>query len=544
MICLYDIGNTNYSNNGDMIMTPTECTIKHVAGGEYSFTMKHPFDENGRWQKIVREAIVKLPVPTETIENSYSGMEAWVYAASTDLVLRDSPSEPSSISYNQWISGGNYSAGSTVSNNGKNYRCRYYDDASAVSLIDPADTSWWTEIPTSTPGGAVVASVKANEDLYWVSGSTSDTWWKMSTYYGLQGYCKQSQLTNERHFTPSQNQPRIIKNQLFRIKTVNLKRQEGYIEIYGTHVSNDLSGVLVDEVNLVNVPVDMAIGRIMDRFMIDYQGMIATNLSSYETYTQEIKGKNALYCLLDKDSGIVPATNAKFTVDNWDLFVMRQTTVDRGYTIRAGKNVKGITWSEDTENLITRIVPVAKDAGGELLYLPEKWVDSSYISSYPVIYMERLMVKGQVGKPKNEDKSEVWTESDLLDEMRTKAGERYSIDLVDRVLTEVTVDLEPLENTAEYESLKSLENVSLYDTVLAIDTVLGKRQELIVSELEYDAIRQVVRGVKLTNNMNTSNRTVTGYDIANASISAEKLKDSVRDDLITEVVEIMPQYAG
>lgn len=542
MITVYSPLATSFTGNGAATLFPTECKIKRVAGGEYSFTMTHPIDPWGKYQKLVREAVVKLPVPEETIENSFSGMEAWVYDASEELVLRDEPSEPQLITYNTWSSDGQYATGDYVTFNGKNYRNIYFDETSIYATVSPENVAWWSPVPTMTHGGAVVATVKAGKSLYWISGGAEDEWWLMSTFYGVQGYCKQSLLTNERHLEPSQNQPRIITEQLFRIKSVSINRQEGFVEVYGVHVSNDLSGIIVDEVNMVNAPVNMAIGLIVDGFMMDYQGMIATNLDGEQTYTQNIQGKNGIYCLLDKDSGIVPRFNARFTVDNWDLFIMEQTNPDRGYRIRAGKNVKGINWQEKSDGLVTRIMPVAKAEGGENLYLPEKFVDSAHINSYPVIYMERLTVKGQVGKAKNEDESETWTEEDLLDEMRAKAEERFSIDNADLILTEITVDLEPLENTAEYAWLKDLLHVLLYDSVVVQDPEIGLNKTLIVSELEYDAIREVVTGVKLTNCLNAPSRSVTGYNVSNASIGTEKLKDSVIDDLVSNVVDIMPEF--
>ena len=49
MICVYDIGSANFQNNGDAILTPTKCTIKNVAAGQYDLTMEHPIDPDGKW---------------------------------------------------------------------------------------------------------------------------------------------------------------------------------------------------------------------------------------------------------------------------------------------------------------------------------------------------------------------------------------------------------------------------------------------------------------------------------------------------------------
>ena len=67
MICVYDIENSNYSNNGDAILMPTKCTIKNVAAGQYDLTMEHPIDPDNKWARLQPEAIIKAPIPAELI---------------------------------------------------------------------------------------------------------------------------------------------------------------------------------------------------------------------------------------------------------------------------------------------------------------------------------------------------------------------------------------------------------------------------------------------------------------------------------------------
>ena len=73
----------------------------------------------------------------------------------------------------------------------------------------------------------------------------------MSTTYGLEGYIKETQVEYEKHLTPSEIQPRIITDQLFRIKTVNRDSEARTVSITAQHVSYDLNGVLIDSVKVV-----------------------------------------------------------------------------------------------------------------------------------------------------------------------------------------------------------------------------------------------------------------------------------------------------
>ena len=543
MINVYDIGNDNYTGNGDAVLVPAEAKLKMVAGGNYDLTMTHPMDPDGKWKHLVPGAILKVPVPEEEIENAFAGMDADVYKVTTATDLREGPTEPSTITYPAWSITAYYSVGDKVSNNNKNYQCNYYDDTSAWAHIAPGSCNWWTEITRSTPGAAVLVSLPVDSELYFVEDVDS-SWYKMSTYYGIVGYVKKDKVTYDRHLTPSETQPRIITDQLLRITNATADTKGKTVSVTAQHVSYDLNGVIIKDISISVASPGMALARIVDGFMIPYPGTIATNLDSEEhgTYTGDIKGKSGMYALLDPDKGIVGTFDAAFKRDNWDLFVMEKTDTDRGFQLRRQKNLLGVNWTRKSDSLINRVVPVAKDEGGADLYLPEVWVDSPDISDYPVIRMEMLSMKEQVGKDKGTGDGSTWTEADLLTEMRKRAGERFSVDKVDQVITEVTVDFEMLGATAEYPEFKPLESVLLYDKVTVIDESIGLDTQLTVTELEWDALKKKVTAIKISNAEDRGGRSVTGYNVQAKSIGWSKLTDEVQGDIINQVKDMIPEY--
>jgi len=541
MISVFDIGNENYESNGNVILQPIEGTIKQVAGGNYDLTMTHQIDPQGKWKHLVPGAILKIPVPEEKIENAYSGYEADVYKTLDKTVMREEPVEPQTITYPTWPNTTMPSSGSQVgaktSYGGRNYKCIYWDPSSRGAGVPPPEISWWVQIPRQTSGAAVVASLSKGTELYLVE-TVDSTWYKMSTYYGLVGYVKRSDVTFVRHLSPSETKPRVITTQLFRIGKSTVDTKNRTVTVNAKHVSYDLNGVLIQNVKISQASPAMALGKIIDDFMIPYAGTIATNLTTEDdgTYTGEIKGKNGTFALLDPDQGIVSKFDAAYRRDNWDIFVMKKTETDRGFQIRYSKNMLGVNWSRDEDGLVTRIVPVAKNEKGDDLYLPAKWVDSIRINDYPVIKMERLTVKGQVGKDKGLGDDSTWTEMDLLAEMRTKAQERFTVDKVDQILEEITVDFEILGDTEEYMAMKGLEKALLYDTVSVINEEIGLDVKLFVSELEWDFIRQKIKALKLTNiNRYAGKATTTGYQVQAKSIGSGKLSDDVTEEIMDEV---------
>ena len=535
MICVYDPLTNDFSGNGKAVLMPTSGTVKMVAGGDYSFTMEHPIDPWGKWKFLKEEAIVRLPVPKETIENSFSGVEADVYKTNTDTELRDDTSEPETITYTSWSPLTTYQAGDKVTYVGKNYKCLRWDGTSYYSTVPPSSNhTWWQEIANKTNGATVLVTLPSGSELYFVE-DVDGTWYKMSTYYGIVGYIKKSKLTYYKHTSQTENEPRTITEQLFRIREVSVDRDNGKVSVSGKHVSYDLNGDLVEDMTISQASAAMAIARVMENLSFEYRGTIATNIDSDSdtTFSGTFKMKNGMHCLIDPDAGIVPTFNAKFTRDNWDLFVMENNSTDRGLRIRYGKNVNGITWKRKTDSLVTRVIPKAKKADGSDLFLPERWIDSEHILEYQTIYMEYLSVSGQVGKDDGTNTDTTWTEEALLDEMRQKALDRFEVDEADVPVTEITVQYEPLERTEEFSRLRGLMTVNLYDLVHVEDPEIGLEAEVKVSEIEYNYVARKITGIKLSNVTNTTTRTVTGYNITNGSIGSEKLKD----DVLTGTVE-------
>ena len=541
MISVYDIGNEAFERNGDAVLLPKSGKVRMVAGGGCDLTLEHPIDPNGKWTHLIAEAIIKAPVPPETIASAVSGLEADLYRTTTEAALRDGPSEPVRVTYSPWSQYNHYSVGSKVTSDNKNYECIYWDADSLYRGNSPASLpEWWKRIADYNPVGAnVLVTLKAGTDIYYIEDAGGG-WYKVTTAYGLEGYIKASQLTYIGHLTPEQTQPRKITEQLFRVKSVNVDTKAMTVSVTAEHVSYDLRGVLVDDVKIVRRKPAIALAWIEMGFMMDYRGTIASNLSA-ETdtdYSAEIKGKNAIYALLDPDKGVVASCGAALRRDNWDVFVMRKTNPDRGFRLTYGNNVKGITWNTKSDSLVTRVVPVAKAEDGSDLYLdPTKWVDSSSINNYPVIYMERLKVDGQVGKDDGTESGTNWTEETLRAEMAKKAGERFSVDKADQLQIEITVDFDLLGDTAEYAAtMKDLERVNLYDMVKARDARIGVDTEVEVTELEFDIIRRKVVAVKLANVNAFGGRNVSGMNVLNNSITGDKLTDDAGEAIANSAV--------
>lgn len=50
MIQIYSAENKDYDHNGDMTLLPEECSVHVVLNGEWTATLEHPIDDEGRWK--------------------------------------------------------------------------------------------------------------------------------------------------------------------------------------------------------------------------------------------------------------------------------------------------------------------------------------------------------------------------------------------------------------------------------------------------------------------------------------------------------------
>lgn len=59
MITIYDSKETNFEHNGLGVLNPNLCLIREYLNGEYSLSLKHPIDRNGKWELLEQDRIIK-----------------------------------------------------------------------------------------------------------------------------------------------------------------------------------------------------------------------------------------------------------------------------------------------------------------------------------------------------------------------------------------------------------------------------------------------------------------------------------------------------
>ena len=126
MICVFDKDNLNFEGNGNAVLLPTEAKVRSVAGGNYDLTLVQAMDPEGKWKHLAEEAVIRAPVPKETITTAFTGLAADVYVTTEAAALRSGPSEPTTITYQTWSISADYAVGAKVTWTSKNWQKHFY----------------------------------------------------------------------------------------------------------------------------------------------------------------------------------------------------------------------------------------------------------------------------------------------------------------------------------------------------------------------------------------------------------------------------------
>ena len=512
---------------GQGMLTPSECTVTQEAGGEYSLSLRHPMTPDGRWRAIVPFSIVRVPVPAEDtpfIDGSgeivTEGVEIWRAAAdagwytTTAYIIRST-----------WKPATYYPKDSYCRYNGYNWRAR----APHTSGSDWSQTTaYWKNQGTGAPSPA--RTLPEWTRLY-VSDSSDATWLFVKLSTGETGYVKKTEASYLRTATDADmaeltTSERHITDQPFRLTEVSIDGNS--VTARGQHVSYDGNMWLLSDVEILDETIGDAIldikaaliGEEPDPSGREPFRIFAQNTGN--TISASYSGKAPTAAVLDPDIGLVPLYRSRLVRDNWDFFLVANTPVDRGFRLTYGLNLTGVSWQRDFSGLITRVMPVAKDANGDDFHLPEIFVDSPNINAYPLRAYQILSVNAQIGKPKP-DGSGDWTEVEVIAEMRSKAADRFLVDRADEPQVDLSVEFAEIGRTANYTQYRSLERVSLYDTVTVDHPDIGLQTTIQVKGYEWDAIHQRFLRLTLGDVFRHGTRALAGYEIGDGAITLDKI---------------------
>ena len=203
--------------------------------------------------------------------------------------------------------------------------------------------------------------------------------------------------------------------------------------------------------------------------------------------------KNLVEAFLDPEKGICKKYGLSLIRDNWRFYCLKNVGYNRGFIVESGKNMLGVERQENTENVATRIAPIAKDSKGKIVWLDynsKRYIDSQYINNYREPKVEIYDTGLVIGK-------DGVTSQNVQEKLLAAAQKRLSDDKVDLPEVTMTVEFVSLGDTEEYKQYRDLDKVYLYDIITVKDTKKGYNYSAQVIGVEHDILTGMLNSVTI-----------------------------------------------
>ncbi len=257
-----------------------------------------------------------------------------------------------------------------------------------------------------------------------------------------------SELATDTYITAKPNP--VADPQPFRIYRIT-KPFNGVVTVYARHAAYKNKKIVVSPFTASSAPA--ALLALKSNAVNDCPFEFWTDKTTAGTMTVAVP--TDIWTLLGGSQGsILDTYGGEYEFDKWSVKLWNRRGEDRGVSIRYGKNLTDLQQDENIANCFTGVYPYWADAEGNLVTLPEK-----YINGAGTFEEENIM-------PLN--LSDSFETAPTEDQLRS-AAEAYIVNNdIGTPTVSWTVEFVQLEQTEEYKGTALLERVLLGDTVSVI----------------------------------------------------------------------------
>ena len=420
----------------------------------------HPLDEAGKYKKIQKERILRVPVPAASTPRIHVGAAA---AASRDIYK--------------------------VVTDGRRLNIRAAPD-----------------------NGKIIGSYKPGTEVVVIDRESNDSW----MWTGNLEYVRTETTGTEAE--ESIKEAAALRDQPFRIYKVVPTLTE--ITVYARHIFYDLMDNMVSSYTPTESTTGAQAVSGLSGATEEAHGF--TFYSDLDTTAEdvEITDKNPAEAILD-DGGLIEAYGGELMRDWWDVYLVKRVGSETGLQIREGKNLLGISYSEDMTNVVTRIIPRGEDKDGNKLYLPERYIENT-AEDRPVYAHHKWRVMDVKEAKEKTSGDEKRTKDDCYKLMREAAKKAFEegCDYPD-----ITLDVNFIDcaATEEYRQYRQLQSVHMGDTVRVQTKRSGISAALRMTHYIYNCLTKQYE--KMT--LGTADATIEGNMINPRSIGSGTIKGSM-----------------
>ena len=270
--------------------------------------------------------------------------------------------------------------------------------------------------------------------------------------------------------------------QLFRVYAIR-KPMSGIVSVFAEHISYELCSIPVSPFSASNV--FSALQGLKDNAVVDCPFDFWTDKSTEAEFATSVPA--SIRSRLGGSSGsILDIYAGEYEFDNYTVKLHNNRGMNRGVSIRYGKNLTNIQQDQNCSNVATGVYPYWAgniDGSDIFVQLPEKIINAP--GTYNFVKIKTIDFSKQFETQPSEE------------QLRTAAENYIKNNNIGVPDVSLTVSFEQLEQSDEYKGMKLLERVSLFDDVNVVFPDLGVSATAKAVKLVYDVIADRVKTVSL-----------------------------------------------
>ncbi len=455
------------------------CTVTETLNGEWELTLVHDIDERGKWTRLSEGCILRAPVPA-------------AMTPSVGLVTQQ-------------------------------YQTSAYD----VQIYKITTKSGPLHLRSGTGTNyKILGKYKKGREVI-VLNKTASSWYEVTAPDGKHGYMASQYLTFQRTETQAvqtnvgfRNQvieARQLRDQPFRIYRVVPELDK--VTVYARHIFYDLLDNMVKSLK----PSPSAVGASVVQ-SLSGACLSSHDFSFYSDLTStaedvEWENVNPVEAMLG-ENGLVNKYGAELARDWYDVFLVKRVGNDTDVSIRERKNLTGISYDVDETDVVTRIMPTGEDADGNILYLPELYIDSPNLNAYT----HPKWIHLPVSEAKEvTDGDEPKSKTQCYAEMRKAAQAKFDAGC-DLPTVTLKVDFVNCSDAEEYKQYAALTDIFLGDSVRVVARRIGVEVSMRMTQYTYDCLTRKYTSVTLGTAADTlEGSMISSRQLPSGVISGSKL---------------------
>ena len=455
------------------------CTVTETLNGEWELTLVHDIDEHGKWKRLSEGCILRAPVPA-------------AMTPSVDLVTQQ-------------------------------YQTSTYD----VQIYKIITKSGPLHLRSGTGTNyKILGKYKKGREVI-VLNKTTSSWYEVTAPDGKHGYMASQYLTFQRTETQTvqtnvgfRNQvieSRQLRDQPFRIYRVVPELDK--VTVYARHIFYDLLDNMIKSLKPSPSAVGASVVQSLSGACLSSHGFSFYSDLTSTAEDVEWENINPVEAMLG-ENGLVSKYGAELARDWYDVFLVRRVGNTTDVSIREKKNLTGISYDVDETDVVTRIMPTGEDADGNILYLPELYLDSPNLNAYT----HPKWIHLPVSEAKEvTDGDEPKSKTQCYAEMRKAAQTEFEAGC-DLPTVTLKVDFVNCSDAEEYRQYAALTDIFLGDSVRVVARRIGVEVSMRMTQYTYDCLTRKYTSVTLGTAADTlEGSTISSRQLPSGVITGSKL---------------------